>query len=123
MYNFYQPAVRNLHNVLQKPQKNPIQSHKVLDMIQSSMHSIRTTDGARRIEFQGKRTLLERNFVLKWRMTPGHTQGVSSGQEKTRGDSSELSSKEPVGRREETDGRKGEGSTVSRRQTGKKSKE
>lgn len=56
-------------------------------------------------------------------MTPGHAQGVGSGEEKMRGDSSELSSKEPARRREETDGRKGEGSTVSRRQTGKKSKE
>lgn len=91
-------------------------------MIQGSMHSIRTTDGAR-IEFQGKRTLLEWNFVLKWRITPGHAQGVGSGEEKMRGDSSELSSKEPARRREETDGRKGEGSTVSGRQTGKKSKE
>jgi len=52
------------------------------------MHSIRRTDGKRRIEFQGKRTLFEWNFALKWRMTAGQIQGVSSGWETMRGDSS-----------------------------------
>lgn len=61
--------------------------------------SVRRTDGKRRIEFQGKRKLFEWNFALKWRMNVGHVQGVSSGWE-MRGDSSWLSSEEPVGRRE-----------------------
>lgn len=63
-------------------------------------HSIRT-DGKRRIEFQGKRTLFEWKFALKWRMIVGRVQGVSSGWEMMRGNSSWLSSEEFVGRREE----------------------
>ena len=64
------------------------------------MRSIRRTDGKRRIEFQEKRTLFEWNFELKWRMTAGHVQGVSSRWETMRGVSSWLSSEELVGRRE-----------------------
>lgn len=84
---------------------------------------IRRTDGKRRIEFQEKRTLFGWNFALKWRMAAAHVQGVSSGWEMMRGDSSWLSSEEPVGRKEKRQTRKGEGSTVSRRQAGKESKE